>query len=675
MGKSNKKQPGKNTTGKSHASPEVNDNSVIYNGDHADQDNRRINLQLLFIAAAISLLVLFTYRGAFNNEFVDWDDFNYVVNNDLVRNPGNSFLHDLFITPVSSNYHPLTILSMRLNSNVCETCPNGISPAPFIVWNVILHITNTLLVLLLVFLLSKRNIIIAMLSALFFGLHPMHVESVAWISERKDVLYTLFFLSGLITYLSFIKGGRRNVLLYLVTFILFIASCLSKATAVVFPAGLILIDFMVYAPEEEKPMNALKNAFSLKKLLWLAPFFIISVFTGLMAYKIQNGENFLGLLDLSKNAPDVVNEVGAFTVFQRFQIGCFGFISYIIRFFVPVNLLAIHPFPSLQDFSHGSFAAMFILSVIGVLTIAITVILSLRKTRLYAFSLGFYFVSVALVLQVVTVGISMISDRYSYLPYVWLSLVPASLIANSLKTKRTLMLIVSGCFVGMLMIISIRQIEVWSNTVTLWTKVINKYPHEEVPRRSRGKYYSRKSGQARNDTERKVFEDKALVDFTEAIRAGTRSSDVFMGAGIIRGSKGDLKNALLLLNSALAIDPEKGSAYYNRALIFDQLNMKEEGIRDYDKALIYKPDLKLEILNNRSNLLLETGRFREAILDFDYLISLGGNNFYYYSNRGIARQQINDIPGAMADFKKALALQPDDSISATLLQKLQNGIK
>ena len=84
---------------------------------------------------------------------------------------------------------------------------------------------------------------------------------------------------------------------------------------------------------------------------------------------------------------------------------------------------------------------------------------------------------------------------------------------------------------------------------------------------------------------------------------------------------------------------ERVAAYYNRALIYDQLNKKEEAIKDYNMALIYKSDLALQILNNRSNLFLETGRFKEAIADFDYLISLDSNKFYYYSNRGIAKEQ------------------------------------
>jgi tetratricopeptide (TPR) repeat protein len=90
-------------------------------------------------------------------------------------------------------------------------------------------------------------------------------------------------------------------------------------------------------------------------------------------------------------------------------------------------------------------------------------------------------------------------------------------------------------------------------------------------------------------------------------------------------------------------------------------------------ALIYKPDLRRQIINNRSNLYLETGRYREAIKDFDFLISLDANNFYYFSNRGIAKQQVNDITGAISDFKKALQLQPGDTISMGFLKKLQAG--
>jgi tetratricopeptide (TPR) repeat protein len=218
------------------------------------------------------------------------------------------------------------------------------------------------------------------------------------------------------------------------------------------------------------------------------------------------------------------------------------------------------------------------------------------------------------------------------------------------------------------MVISRHQVEIWCNSETLWSRVLEKHPHLELPHRSRGKYYSKKSLQAKSDREKKMYEEKAYNDFREAIKLGTKSADVYMGIGIICGSQGELKNAILYLNKSINMDPKKGSAYYNRALIYDQLNQKEAAINDYNMALIYKPQMALEILNNRSNLFLETGKFKEAILDFDYLISIESNNFLYYCNRAVAKQQLKDIPGAVADFQKALKLRPDDQISRNQLE-------
>ena len=627
-----------------------------------------------FISGVVILLlvlVLFTYSKTFNNSFVDWDDFAYVVNNDLVRTPGNSHLKDLFLTPVSSNYHPLTILSMRMNNNVCDTCANGISQVPFIKGNVILHMLNTLLVFILVLLLCNSNILIAFLVAAVFGVHPMHVESVAWISERKDVLYSFFFLLGLIAYLGYKRVNRGGNLWLIFSFLFFVFSCLSKATAVVFPVVLLLINFWIYPTGEDRQvLKALKNAVSFRNLLLIAPFFIISLIFGLIAFKVQSGENFLGMLNLTRSHPDMVNVIGPFSVPQKIEIASYGFIVYVVKFFVPINLSALYPYPSLKEFNSGIFAFTLLSTVVVTLLMVFLVIRSLRKTKLYAFGIGFFIITIVLVLQFISVGMAMVAERYSYLPYIGLSIIPATLIAESSKIRKKFLLLISGFFIIMLIILSRRQIGVWNNTETLWTQVIDRFPHQELPRRSRGKYYSKKSLEAKSDSEIKKYEDLALVDFTEAIRAGTRSADVFQGTGVIYGSKGDLNNAVLFLNKAISIDPKKGPAYFNRALIYEKLNQKEEAIRDYNMALIYNPDWALQVLNNRSNLFLETGRFREAKLDFDYLIYLQSNNFLYYSNRAFARLQLKDIDGAVLDYQKALQLKPDDQLSRQNLQKL-----
>ena len=631
---------------------------------------------ILFAGFLIAMLVLITYSGATKNDFVGWDDSEYVINNNLVRNPGENWLKDVFTTVVALNYHPLTIMSLRLNNNDCKTCRDGISPKPFIRGNIALHLLNSILVFMLIYLLSNRNILISFLVAAVFGVHPMHVESVAWVSERKDVLYSFFFLAGLISYIIFKTGIRKKFKWLILSFVLFLFSCLSKATAVVFPVVLILIDFWFSKTEEDKPaLKALRNAVSVKNLLLLLPFFVVSLLTGIIAFRVQNGDNLMGMLNFSRSQDDVVNTIGNISVIQRFQVASYGFIGYIIKFFVPVRLSALYPYPALQELSHGTFAITLWIATLLVILIAFFVIRSLRRTKLFLFGAGFYFVTVMLVLQFISVGTNMMAERYSYLPYIGLSFIPATLIAGSSDTRKKILMVISCCFIIILMIISVRQIRVWRNTGTLWTKVIEKHPHQELARRGRGKYFYMMSSHAKNDKEKKILEEKALADFREAIRAGTKSLEVYEGTGVIYQLKNDPENALIFLNKAVSLNPKKGRTYYNRAMVYDMLNKKEESIRDYSTALKYNPEMTLEILSNRSVLFIETGRYREAISDLDSLISINRRNFMYYSNRAYAKLQLKDIQGAIDDYRIVMQIRPDDQVTAKQLQALVDSQK
>jgi protein O-mannosyl-transferase len=627
--------------------------------------------QLILSGLLIIILVLATYQGASKNGFVDWDDNEYVENNKLVRSSGETQYKDIFSTVVSLNYHPLTMLSMRLNNNSCKTCPNGISAKPFIRGNIILHVLNSILVLLLIFSLSGKNITVSFLVAAVFGVHPMHVESVAWVSERKDVLYSFFFLSGLLVYLKYLNKKKGKYLWLIFSFILFVLSCLSKATAVVFPVVLLLLNFWTHDNEGNRSIKStLYEIVSPKNLLLLLPFFIVSIFFGIMTTKIQSGNNFMGMLKFIKEPNDVINIVGPVSLLQHFQIGSYGFFTYIIKFFLPVNLSPFYPYPTLQEFNHGSFSVNLWLSSLALLLTAFITIWSLRKTKLYFFSLGFYFITIALVLQFMSVGTAVIAERYSYLPYIGLAFLPATLIANTPARIKKVLLIISGCFIIILMILSRQQIKVWFDSETLWSQVIARHPHLELARSARGKYYYMLSSHAKNASEKQNLEDKALADFREAIKAGTKEAEVYEGTGVILETRGDLKNALVFLNKAISIDPKKGRAYYNRAMILDGLGQKEEAIKDYSVALIYKTDLTIEILSNRAVLFIETGKFKEAVSDLDYLISADSNNFMYYYNRAFSKLKLNDIPGAIEDYRFVLRLKPDDEQTRNQLQVL-----
>jgi tetratricopeptide (TPR) repeat protein len=642
---------------------------IITGGMEFLKENRKFHFFLAGLL--ITLLVVITYWGALKNGFVEWDDTDYVIKNSLVRNSENTKFKDIFSTVVSLNYHPVTILSLRANNNICENCQDGISSEPFIRGNILIHILNSILVFYLVFVLFKKNITLAFLVAAVFAVHPMHVEPVAWVSGRKDVLYSFFFLSGLISYIKFRDKGKGKSLWLIFSFILFILSCLSKATAVVFPVVLILINYWLSEKNEGRSVfRDLLKAVSLKNLLILVPFFAVSVCIGLIAIRLQSGENVFGMFKFIKAPHDVVNTLAPFSLLQRVQIASYGFFVYIIKFFFPARLSILYPYPLLSEFSHGGFSLLLWLSLIAMILTVFLVLFSLRKTRLYFFAFGFYFLTIALVLHFSTVGTAMLAERYTYLPYIGLSLIPASLVlSSSIKTKR-FFIVLSGCLIIVLMVLSKNQVKMWSDSITLWSQVIDKYPKLELPRCARGKCYYIKISEAKTEKEKQLFEDKALSDFLIAIRAGTKSADVFEGTGVIYESKGDMKSALKFLNRAILEEPKKGSAFFNRAMVYDLMNMKEDAIKDYSSALEYSPELATKILTNRVNLMVETGRFREAIADLDRLILSDNKNARSFSNRAFCKIQLKDISGALDDYRMVLNLNPGDQNTRKVLQVL-----
>src|SRR5438132_6301020 len=178
-----------------------------------------------------------------------------------------------------NNYHPLTMLSLAWNVSA------PLSPRPFLATNVALHALDTLLVFWLAFLLGGGHIAVAAITALLFGIHPMHVESVAWVSERKDVLYAFFFLAAAIAYWLHLGGGSRRLLP--LAFALFVLACLSKGMAVVFPLVMVLLDVW-----KRRPPLAWRAV--LEKL----PFVAVALLFGAIALDVQAGGDFHGWLRL-----------------------------------------------------------------------------------------------------------------------------------------------------------------------------------------------------------------------------------------------------------------------------------------------------------------------------------------------------------------------------------------
>jgi protein O-mannosyl-transferase len=274
------------------------------------RNDRTAGILCMGIVAAVYFISLF-------NGFTNWDDQGYVTGNELIKSLSFDNIKKIFVTPVMGNYHPLTMLSYAVEYSIA-----GLSPFIYHLTNLLLHVLNTWLVYRVTRGLSA-NIVISFVTAVLFGIHPMHVESVAWISERKDVLYACFFLSSLIFYIRYVKGGGRKMLF--LSLFLFLLSLLSKGQAVSLTIVLFGVDFW------------LKRQWSLSLITEKIPFLLLSLAFGIAAIYVQHSFGYMQVIKL-------------FSFTDRLFFACYALVLYLYKLILPVRLSCFYPFPAKMDF-------------------------------------------------------------------------------------------------------------------------------------------------------------------------------------------------------------------------------------------------------------------------------------------------------------------------------------
>jgi len=543
------------------------------------------------IPLACLLVVVATFVAFYpslGNGFTNWDDEEYVTESTLVTGLSGDHLKRIFTEPVKANYHPLTILTLALDYRFW-----GLEPLGYHATNLALHLLNTLLVFFLVLRLADGRRWVALFTALFFGIHPMHVESVAWVSARKDVLYAFFFIAALIFYTRFVRERHRRD--YWIVAGLFLLALLSKPMAVVLPPVLLAIDYWL-------GRKSFKAA-----LVEKIPLFVMSVAFGIVA--IQTQAHAMG--DLTR-----------YSAFQRIAFACYGLVAYLVKLFAPVGLSALHPYP------RGQLPGAFLLAPVAVLGIALAILVSLRRTRLVAFGMLFFFLNLALVLQVVSVGQAVTSDRYSYLAYVGPLFVLGMLYATAMERGSAGLTICIFLCAAACMFLTLERCTVWKNSEILWTDVLDKHPGSHVAHYNRGMYY------------RSLADDgKALADFDRAIELKPNYSLAYNNRGGIRYRRGDLRSALADFDRAIESDPSLAMAHYNRGRVHMARQADDLAIRDYDRAVELQPDLA-PAYNNRASIYFNRGNYRRAYDDFDRAVSLDPDNAAFLRNREHARDAL-----------------------------------
>ncbi len=520
----------------------------------------------------IILAVFFVYRDAVHGELTNWDDNGYITDNMELRALNLERIVSLFGQYSMGNYHPLTMLCYNVLYHFFK-----LNPVPYHVLNILLHSVNSLLVFLLVFLLLERKIFPAVIASLLFALHPLHVESVAWISETKDVLYTLFYLAAMIVWIRYQKN--RSVKIYLLALSLFLLSCFSKAMAVTLPLALLLLDMW----------KSQSLRWSRQELVEKLPFFVIALGFGIIALFAQESTNALG-------------KVTTTNFFQQILIASHGVWFYIYKMILPVHLSAFYPYPIII----GSMLPIkFLLSPVIVIALLYGLYIAWRKKQwAIVFGLAFYFFNIAQVLQLLPVGSAIAADRYFYLSSLGLFFILA-IWGEKLRKKQPEaaigLLIVLG---GLLAWAAQNRTTVWQSSLQLWQSVLREYPNYPgagVAYNNIGMIYRRQN---------KL--DLAHHYVQKALELDPEYGLAYKNLGGLYGKAGDLKNAEKFLLLAARYSPKDEGVFNNLGIVYALSGKKEQALIEFHKALALNPR-DAEAHSNIGSLYLEQGRTPEAI--------------------------------------------------------------
>jgi tetratricopeptide (TPR) repeat protein len=560
----------------------------------------------------VLLVTAFCLSPMLKNGFTNWDDEYYVIQNALLRGPDWA---GIFSKPVVSNYHPVTVASLAFNYSMTR-----LDPSSYLITNLLLHLINTALVFYFIWLISGKKLLVAAFSAIVFGIHPMHVESVAWVSERKDVLYTLFFLLSLIKYWRFLTDGKNKNLIY--CFLFFGLSILSKPAAIILPFVLVLLDYWY------------GRKFTQRIVLEKIPFLLVSIVFAVLTFNIQ-----------SKTA---IASLDFYPLWTRFFFATYSAMMYIVRFFVPYPLSAFHPFPQT-----GSMPLPMMLSPIFMLSL-LALVWFKRKNKLLVFVFFFFMVNVILVLQFVSIGGTLLSERYTYVPYIGMAFLIGMLLDRySTSINRSLLWGIPAAGLLVFCVITFQRTKVWQDSETLWTDAIKHFPGAPVPRTNRANYLISSSSGVKDKVRQNEMLQTALEDCNQALKTNANHAKGYENRQNIylRLNKDTL--ALADANSLIRLEPRNRLGYYTKGAVYQRFNMPDSALASFNKCLEISPNTDFA-LNNRGSILFNSyQKYNEALADFNKAIQLNPSGDYYL-NRSYCYYRLGQIDQAKADANVAI---------------------
>jgi len=593
---------------------------------------------LAVLTGAVCIAVLVTHWPVLSAQAMSFDDNMYLTDNELVLNPGwasaGRFITEVLEpSTVRGYYQPLTMISLMAD------CAAGAGPGnlmPIHRSSLVFHIANTALVIVLLYTLFGRAWIAAAVG-LLFGLHPLTVELVAWVSDRKDLLAGFFTLWSLIFYIRFSRS--RDNRYYAASLTVYILALMSKPTSIPFPVLLLLIDFW--------PLRRLSFKTAAEKIPFFAAagsFAVITVISqARTALVIMPGQYGYGLGRIP-------------------LILCHNVVFYLIKIIRPVNLSLFYPFPE----PFGLCDPMILAGVIGACILVVLLVISLRWTPAPLVGWLFFFIAIAPTMNLIKFTKVIAADRYVYFPAVGLLMVLASFLIwifdSAAGSRRRA--VAAVVFVTVVTLASAEAVNTrrylahWKDTIGFFRHILTITPN--APQVHKALAFTFQSQGRTSDAVRHY--ERALELRSDDVQAMNNLGDLLQ-------SSGRIDEAVSYFRRALQIKPDYLSARNNLANALQSRGKFDEALEHYRYGLEIEPD-SADIHYNFANVLFAQKKFDEAVEHYQETLRIRPGDLAAHCNLADTLRAQGRLDEAISQYRRALQIEPENVMALNGLAQL-----
>ncbi len=643
--------------------PEVKDSRPLKpESPAADLNDRRMVPGICIFLAVITFAV---FGQTLHHEFINFDDNLYVYENPAVtrglnlKGVGWAFTHR-----VCANWHPLTTMSHMLDCRLY-----GLKAGGHHLTSVLLH-TATAILLFLVLRRMTGFLWRSAFVAAVFAIHPLRVESVAWVAERKDILSGLFFMLTIGTYVRYVGKSKvqspKSKIYYGLILVFFALGLMCKPMLVTLPFVLLLLDYWpLQRMSKVEERGASKTAVSAlgSLLLEKLPLLGLAIASAVVTVFAQH---------------DAIQSFEKFSLPLRVGNALISYVAYLGQMFWPSGLAVLYPFAA-RDVG----VSKVVLSLVLLAGMSAGAFVLRRRPYLLTGWL-WYLIMLAPVIGIVQVGVQARADRYTYLPQIGLYLLLTWAAAELCAGWRLRRVVLGGCAAIILvaLIFCARvQTAYWRNCESLWTHTLACTSDNAIAQNALGSArlkmgsvdeaitHCQKALQIKPDYVdahinlgnallQKSGVDEAIAHYQKALQIVPGGAEIYNNLGSALLQKGKVDEAIAQYQTALKIKPGYAEAHYNFGFALSKIGRVDEAIAQYQKALQIKPDY-VEARINLGNALLQKGKVDEAVTHFQMVVQIAPGYAEAYNNLGSVLLQKGQVDEAIADFQKALQIKPD----------------